>query len=427
MTLEIKHLTIEQGLETGRHICIPPEGARIGRSNKNDIVIDDPKMSRHHCRMMHKPGKVLHVADLASANHTLVNGVPIQEIDLNPGDTIEIGDTLLRVNDISGRLIPANIDLGLNSSSSDTNTRSLRRSVLIGLGVAVILAASGIWLPKLLPEPAINTIPITEIVSDAPTFVEIRYEKILADTEKIFRYDFTLNADHKLAIRIDDTGNVHINESSIVKDELITILADFIRDADFFALDAQYEGISKPGKHESWDISVTINRRTHRVLVSNRLEPPLFRALREKLEDFGHIELGLWSVAYLPEKLIEMSNNAYLEGQKLYDARDVKFANLSNAIKSFKMADFYVKTLDPKPEFYRSMMEDLLPNCEAELERLYVHRNFLATRASSLREWNDAAEHLRIVLELIPDREDSRNSEARKLLLEVEDRLRSER
>ena len=161
--------------------------------------------------------------------------------------------------------------------------------------------------------------------------------------------------------------------------------------------------------------------------VVNRLEPPIFRTLRQKLEDFGQIELGLWAMEYPPDKLIEMASNAYLDGQKLFDARDVKHGNLANAIKSFKMARFYLQTLDPKPDFYTAMVEEQLPACEEELERRYIDRNFLATRASSLREWNEAAEQLRIVLELIPYREDARNVEARKLLLEVEDRLRSER
>jgi hypothetical protein len=428
-TTESPHLLIEEGIEKGRKITIPLDGARIGRSSKNDIVIDDPKMSRHHCRIMHKPGIGLQVADLGSANNTLVNGSPIQEIDLKPGDSIEIGDTLLRVTQPSGKPALGNIDLGLGSPAKqpDANKRSLRRSILIGLAVAVILVASGIWLPKLIPEPASHEIPITEEVADTIDFVELHYEKVLASGESIFRYQLTLDADHKLTVRIDDTGSVHINETSIVKPELVHDLAEFIQDVDFYNLDPAYEGISKENKYESWVISTTINRRTHQVDVANRIEPAVFRTLREKLENFAHIELGLWAVEYSPEKLIELATNAYLEGQKLYDARDVKFANLSDAIKNLKTADFYLKTLDPKPDFHRSMIEELLPACEEELNVLYKHRNFMATRASSLREWNEAAEHLRVVLELVPDRKDERHLEARKLLLEVEDHLRSER
>ncbi|MFT5240488.1 MAG: pSer/pThr/pTyr-binding forkhead associated (FHA) protein [Candidatus Promineifilaceae bacterium] len=428
-TSESPDLLIEQGIEKGRRIKIPLDGARIGRSSKNDVVIDDPKMSRHHCRIMHKQGIGLHVADLGSANHTLVNGSPIQEIDLKPGDSIEIGDTLLRVTQPFGKPALANIDLGLGSPAKQptANKRSLRRAILIGLAVAVLLAASGIWLPKLIPEPSSHAIPITEDVPDTLDFVELHYEKVLASGESIFRYQFTLDADHKLTVRIDDTGNVHINETSIVKPELVHALAEFIQDVDFYNLDPVYEGISKKNNYESWVISTTINRRTHQVNVDNRLEPPVFRTLREKLEDFAHIELGLWAVAYSPEKLIELATNAYLEGRKLYDARAVKFSNLSNAIKSFKTATFYLKTLDPKPDFHRTILEELLPACEKELKDLYRHRNFMATRASSLREWNEAAEHLRVVLELVPNRKDERHLEARKLLLEVEDHLRSER
>ena len=119
MTSESPHLLIEQGIEKGRRIIIPVDGARIGRSSKNDIVIDDPKMSRHHCRIMHKQGIGLHVADLGSANHTLGNGSPIQEIDLKPGDGIESGDTLLRVSQPAGKPTFG------QSFSSQLRTRSL--------------------------------------------------------------------------------------------------------------------------------------------------------------------------------------------------------------------------------------------------------------------------------------------------------------
>ena len=427
MATDISTLLIDQGADKGQVISIPQQGVRIGRSSKSDVVIRDPKLSRHHCRMFHKEGIGLFVADLGSANETLVNDVPVKECQIHESDRIQLGDTVLRVTQVSKSAVPSPVDLGLSREQGQPSSRNLMRKLLVATVVMVILAACVIWFPRLIPERASDAIPITETVAPVESTIEIHYEKIIADAEKIFRYEFTLNSNRKLTVQIDDTGSVHINESSVIKKALIQDLAARIRESGFFAMDESYEGIAKPNKYESWTISITIDRRTHEVHVVNRLEPPHFRTLRQKLEDFGQIELGLWAVEYPPEKLVEMATHAYMEGQKLFDARDVTHGNLSDAIKNFKMAKFYLQTLDPKPDFYVTIVEEQLPECEEELDRRYVQRNFLATRASSLREWNDAADHLRVVLELIPNREDPRNVEARKLLLEVEDRLRSER
>ena len=50
------HLVVEAGPERGREISIAQAGARIGRSSRNDVVLDDPSMSRFHCRLFFKPG-----------------------------------------------------------------------------------------------------------------------------------------------------------------------------------------------------------------------------------------------------------------------------------------------------------------------------------------------------------------------------------
>ena len=74
-------------------VTVGPEGARLGRSSKNDIILLDPLLSRHHCRLFFKPGEGLWLTDLGSANQTFVNAKPVQEVHLKPGDKISVGDT----------------------------------------------------------------------------------------------------------------------------------------------------------------------------------------------------------------------------------------------------------------------------------------------------------------------------------------------
>ena len=93
------HLVVEQGPDKGKEITIPLDGARLGRSLRNDIVLVDPLLSRHHCLFFFRPGQGLWLTDLSSANRTLVNETPVQETRIRPGDHITVGETLLRVSD----------------------------------------------------------------------------------------------------------------------------------------------------------------------------------------------------------------------------------------------------------------------------------------------------------------------------------------
>lgn len=67
----------------------------IGRRATNTIHLDDRHVSRGHCRIEGpKGGWTLY--DSGSATGTLVNGRPVHEHRLKPGDRIQIGSVLLR-------------------------------------------------------------------------------------------------------------------------------------------------------------------------------------------------------------------------------------------------------------------------------------------------------------------------------------------
>ncbi len=64
----------------------------IGRASDNDVIVDDPLVSRHHCQLKLQHG-AYSFADLGSRNGSFVNGQPVSEVALGPGDRIEVGDT----------------------------------------------------------------------------------------------------------------------------------------------------------------------------------------------------------------------------------------------------------------------------------------------------------------------------------------------
>jgi FHA domain-containing protein len=64
----------------------------IGRASDNDVILDDPLVSRHHCQLKLQHG-AYGLADLGSRNGSWVNGQQVSEVALGPGDRIRIGST----------------------------------------------------------------------------------------------------------------------------------------------------------------------------------------------------------------------------------------------------------------------------------------------------------------------------------------------
>lgn len=64
----------------------------VGRASDNDVILDDPMVSRHHCQLRLQHG-AYGFADLGSRNGSTVNGHPVSQIALGPGDVINVGDT----------------------------------------------------------------------------------------------------------------------------------------------------------------------------------------------------------------------------------------------------------------------------------------------------------------------------------------------
>ena len=430
------HLVVDQGPDRGLSLSIPPGGARLGRASRNDFVLQDLLLSRHHCRFFFKPHKGLCVADLGSANETLVNGKAVTEAQLHNGDTVALGKSVLRVvsdkqpkgvhrEDASPPGIPS-IDLGLRKPASHQG-RKLAKSPppLLVIVSVVTVAAIAVWLPRVGDREAPKTIPAP--VSETTFTLEVEYEKVEADSDGIFRYELTIAQDKRIIIVIDNTDKVHVREQGDVRDDLIQDLARFIDNSGFFTLEDEYRGMGiQPNMLEQRLLSVTINKNTHECRVINHPEPDIFASVRERLEQFGHVELGLWAIQYPPEELIEMAQDAFLLGRKLYDEREIKYGNLFAAIRSFSDSRFFLKTVDPKPDFYADILTSLT-DCREELQKRYIDQNFRAEHAINSKDWEVAANELKILCELIPDRSDERHKEARTRLLEVENRLRSDK
>ena len=444
-------LIAEAGPERGREITVPEGEISLGRSSENDVCLVDPILSRHHCRVSFHGG-VLAVEDLDSANGTLVNGDEVKTAELHDGDTVTIGDTVLRVRhapqaegqskiapppvidigpstageDAAGASSPAAVvDLGFDSQNADAfeAKKPNWRPLLWGLGaVAILILAVSLILRAPEEEPA----PVVQVPKEPPlTPLEIEYEKVEASTEGVFRYAMRLEADGRLSVEIDDMNeDRHVRKDAVLASNKVERLAREIDKSGFFHLSDKYEGVAPAGVLGSLDITVIANRRVKRVEVLNRVEPDVFRNVRESLETFGKNELGIWAIQFSREKLVELADEALTRARNFFDERGIDYGNTYLAIKRFKEAAFYLDTVDPKPDFYGDIVAGL-SKAEEELNARYEEQRFLADRAINLKDWDTAARELRILREMIPDRDDERHIEAGRKLLDVENRLKA--
>ena len=66
----------------------------VGRALDNDIILDDPAISRHHARLVPRNGHWL-IEDLASNSGVYVNHQRVKLFALRPGDQVRMGQQIL--------------------------------------------------------------------------------------------------------------------------------------------------------------------------------------------------------------------------------------------------------------------------------------------------------------------------------------------
>jgi hypothetical protein len=99
-TLELKTAGFEPRL-----IELRPGINRLGRSPNNDVRLDHSTVSAHHCEVILGCGE-LSVRDCASTNGTFLDGAPVRQAVVAPGQTLRVGAVELLV---AGVDIPVSI------------------------------------------------------------------------------------------------------------------------------------------------------------------------------------------------------------------------------------------------------------------------------------------------------------------------------
>jgi transcriptional regulator with GAF, ATPase, and Fis domain len=88
----------EAGEPAERSIVVDGDFVRVGSHPSNDLVLNDPLVSRFHCALVRAHG--FRITDSDSLNGTRVNGLRVRDADLPlPECRIELGGSVVRVRD----------------------------------------------------------------------------------------------------------------------------------------------------------------------------------------------------------------------------------------------------------------------------------------------------------------------------------------
>ena len=135
-----RELEFRSGPRSGETMSLRPGSLTLGRSPDNDIVIDDPSVSREHARLSNENGRY-YIEDLGSMNGTMMNGKRVKKEFVGTGASVKIGGVEVVVGD-RGRRSVGPRDSGVDGPALSPNDTVVRRPV-IGAGWLAIARESG--------------------------------------------------------------------------------------------------------------------------------------------------------------------------------------------------------------------------------------------------------------------------------------------
>jgi len=93
-------LQLRQGQARPQRVELRGTVTTIGRGRQNQMIVEDPLVSRRHCQIRRQGGEFI-LEDLGSVNGTFLNGRRITRERLNSGDVVRVGQTELVFQQVS--------------------------------------------------------------------------------------------------------------------------------------------------------------------------------------------------------------------------------------------------------------------------------------------------------------------------------------
>ncbi len=178
-----------QGTEQWKIPLISGELLIVGRGDVCDIQLEDPSVSRIHCRILVRDGAA-RLYDSGSRWGTFINGEPIaEETVINAGDKIEIGNSTLTL-------------VALSSPSTTTIAPCAAKNKILGFVDDSPAVSFGQLEKVVLPQKIVAFQPERE----GTLFLNYQIERIIASTRKGIVYLATDNKNKTtVALKLFDT------------------------------------------------------------------------------------------------------------------------------------------------------------------------------------------------------------------------------
>ncbi|MBX6312671.1 MAG: FHA domain-containing protein [Isosphaeraceae bacterium] len=192
-------LFVIQGADQGKRFELKPRPMAMGRDSSNPIRLLDHEVSRRHAEL--RPiddTNAFRIVDLGSANGTYVNGRPVDQARLRPGDQVRLGQTVLLYSEGSPpteRDLTERVDLLALAHPDDRS--AIVRSLPVGDGSHVLEAptSAGEWLKVRLANLAVlyqttqAISHITDVDELLPQILQLVFDSIGADRGAILLAD----------------------------------------------------------------------------------------------------------------------------------------------------------------------------------------------------------------------------------------------
>ena len=430
-------ILVETGELAGKRFEVPAYGLRLGRSSSNDIHIADEGLSRNHCLFECSGELDITVVDLASANGTFVNG---EALDVNPrvlkiNDEIQVGSTILKVvgeEAIAPTMQPTivgggkDVDLGFGPSanvgetakdtapSKGSSIAKIIMLILVGLLVGAIayVLVCGNPLDKAKPKKAAS------VAKESDNIISFSYEKVEADSTRVFRYAAELSSAGELTVQFDDLPRENRRVPPAPKkisDSDMEILERIFANDLWGTFKSEYKGSSSGVENtlKLWRIKLVRKNGIKEVSVLNELEPEGFANIRSDLETWANNILGVQSIERSRDELEKSSLENETLGDEKWDKRDVQDRNLSDAIACYTLAKNDLTSLGANAQDI-DRIQVKINKVKEELNIRYKQVRSEADRYKAIGDLDAAREEFAKIRAMIPSREDPRHREAEK-------------
>ncbi len=217
---QLSKLVIIKGIEKGKEYLLDKNEMLIGRSEDNDIRINDTKVSRgHHAKLTIDEDNTVKVEDLNSTNGIYIKGKKVLKVNLSKSKDIQIGETILRY-----------VEWGESFSSDDIGIerknvlKNIPKPVLIALPVLILILV--VFLSVSDKKDNIETVEINNSISvtshlfNASAFLEAgSWTKAVEELNKVISVD----SDNANAIELRSLAKTELKNKEQLELALLSI------------------------------------------------------------------------------------------------------------------------------------------------------------------------------------------------------------